>query len=114
MVNILFLKLFSLCGGTNIFADLKVLAPQVSFEAVIQANPDLIITGEQSIHELETWKKWQTIEAVKNNNYLGINSDHLVRAGPRILQGAENHLLKNKFHEEHSQITLTHYHSIPF
>ena len=36
-----------LCGGENIFAALQVKAPSVSIEAVLQANPEAIIGGEQ-------------------------------------------------------------------
>jgi len=82
-------EVIELCGGINIFSELKILAPLISTEAVIAANPQLIITGEQSLAQLEMWNKWPRIEAVKNQNFLGINSDHLVRAGPRILLGAE-------------------------
>src|SRR4029078_9850525 len=36
-----------LCGGENIFAKMKVTAPNVSIEAVLQENPEAIINGDQ-------------------------------------------------------------------
>lgn len=34
-----------LCGGRNVFASLTPIAPTISTEAVIAANPDVIVTG---------------------------------------------------------------------
>lgn len=82
-------EVIELCGGNNIFSELSIIAPQINIEAVIEKNPQLIMTGEKNIEQLAMWKQWPQIDAVQNNNFLGVNSDHLVRAGPRILLGAE-------------------------
>ena len=37
------------CGGTNIFAKEKLLVPQVTREAVLAANPDLMIGTQQQV-----------------------------------------------------------------
>lgn len=37
----------ALCGGENVFAGLNVVAPSVSTEAVLQANPEAIFGGDQ-------------------------------------------------------------------
>lgn len=36
------------CGARNVFADLKLPAPQVSVESVLQRNPQLILAGDQA------------------------------------------------------------------
>lgn len=82
----------TLCRGENIFADLKPLAPRVSFEAVIAANPEAIITSgmaDQNPELLDAWKKWPNLTATRRNNFFFIQSDLMNRSGPRILNGTE-------------------------
>ena len=85
-------QVFNLCGGENVFADLQALAPVVSTEALLQANPQLIIGGAREDEKqdwLSTWKKWPTLEAVKQDNLYFINPDLLSRQSSRMLQGAQ-------------------------
>jgi iron complex transport system substrate-binding protein len=77
------------CGGQNVFAALKVPAPTVSTEAVLQANPEAIVGGEK--HDAESginiWKQYQGMEAVRRGNLFMLDSELLVRATPRIADG---------------------------
>lgn len=79
-----------LCGATNIFAHLPQLAPTVSTEAVLQANPDVIIasTGEQD-DVLAGWKRFPKLKAVAHDNLLLIDGGMMNRSGPRILDATE-------------------------
>ena len=80
------------CGGANIFADLKPMAPRVSMEAVIAENPEAIITsGMAMVHPelLDLWKKWTDLVATQRNNFFFIQSDLINRGGPRILDGTQ-------------------------
>lgn len=82
----------TLCRGTNIFADLKPLAPRVSFEAVIAANPEAIVTSgmaDQHPEMLDAWKKWPNLTATQRNNFFFVQSDLMNRSGPRILDGTK-------------------------
>lgn len=82
----------SLCRGENIFGNLKPLAPRVSFEAVIAANPEAIVTSgmaDQNPEMLDAWKKWPNLTATQRNNFFFIQSDLMNRSGPRILDGTE-------------------------
>lgn len=79
-----------LCGGANIFADLKVTAPVVSVEAVLQEDPEAIFsTAERSPRDggLEIWKPYKTATAVRNGNLMTLNGNLLNRAGPRMIEG---------------------------
>ncbi|SMF42672.1 MULTISPECIES: cobalamin-binding protein [unclassified Pseudomonas] len=51
----------SVCGARNVFDDLKLPAPQVSIEAVLQRNPEMILVGDQA--QKEAWKVWPTMAA---------------------------------------------------
>lgn len=46
----------SLCGARNVFDDLKLPAPQVSIESVLQRDPEMILVGDQA--QKEAWKVW--------------------------------------------------------
>ncbi|PKH17843.1 cobalamin-binding protein [Pseudomonas fluorescens] len=47
------------CGARNVFDDLKLPAPQVSIESVLQRDPQLILVGDQA--QREAWKVWPTL-----------------------------------------------------
>lgn len=82
----------SLCRGENIFGTLKPLAPRVSFEAVIAANPEAIVTSgmaDQNPEMLDAWKKWPNLTATQRNNFFFVQSDLMNRSGPRILDGTK-------------------------
>lgn len=79
-----------LCGGENVFAKLKTIAPSVSIEAVLLANPEAIfVTGtkEQAKEELDFWKHYPTLSAVQYANLLNLEGDLLSRPGPRMIAG---------------------------
>ncbi len=82
----------TLCGGENVFADLTALTPTISDEAVITANPQLIIASgmaEERPEWLDEWRNWNSIKAVRNGELRSIPPDLLQRATPRLLQGAK-------------------------
>lgn len=79
-----------LCGGSNIFAELSEAAPAVALEAVIAADPDVILTAEGALEStVAMWSRWPELNAVANRNVIGVPSDWVVRAGPRLALGAE-------------------------
>jgi len=86
----LFSDVLRLCGGHNVFAELPALAPQVDVEAVLAADPEVIIVavdGEDS-PLLAAWRRWPSLSAVRQGHLYGIARERLVRNTPRILDGA--------------------------
>jgi iron complex transport system substrate-binding protein len=82
----------TLCGGENVFGNLKQMAPTVSVEAVLEADPEAIIAtgmGDAQPEWLHDWDKWTRLTAVKRGNLFHINPDIMQRHTPRILDGAE-------------------------
>ncbi len=80
-----------LCGGENVFADLKPLAPKVTVEAVLAADPEAVIAsgmGEARPEWLDEWKKWPGLTAVKRGNLFFIPPDLIQRPTPRLADGA--------------------------
>lgn len=81
-----------LCGGDNPFGQLSQMAPTVSVEAVLEADPEAIVAtgmGDARPDWLHDWDKWTRMTAVKRGNLFHINPDIMQRHTPRILDGAE-------------------------
>lgn len=90
-----FSDMLALCGGRNVFADAQPLVPTVSTEAVLAANPEVLLTagmgatqGSRPIDTLDAWKRWPSLLAVQRGNLFTIDGDLINRPGPRLLQGA--------------------------
>lgn len=80
-------QVLSLCGGRNIFGNLPGSAQEVSTEAVLAANPDVII-GFTPV-DLSPWQRWTELLAVQQHRIYSIDADLLAREGPRILESAK-------------------------
>ncbi|MGY2042443.1 cobalamin-binding protein [Pseudomonas pergaminensis] len=46
----------NVCGARNVFDDLKLPAPQVNIESVLQRDPEMILVGDQA--QQDAWKVW--------------------------------------------------------
>ncbi len=79
-----------LCGGINVFARLPTLTARIDTEAVLHANPAAIVAaGTERSDVLDAWRRWPSIDAVKENNLFIIPHDLIARHTPRVLEGAE-------------------------
>ena len=81
-----------LCGAENVFAGLSQLAPTVSVEAVIAANPEAIVAsgmGKTRPEWLDMWRRWQDLTATARGNLFFIPPDIINRHTPRVLDGAQ-------------------------
>jgi iron complex transport system substrate-binding protein len=81
-----------LCGGENIFASLPTLAPTVSVEAVLAADPEAIVASGADASRpawLDAWKRWPRLTAASRDNLYYVDPDLMQRQTPRVLDGAE-------------------------
>lgn len=88
-------ELIELAGGTNIFADLQGDYPQVSAEAVLQRDPEVILAPDHhgarlTAAQLVARPAWQHITAVRSRRYHVIDGDMVSRAGPRLVDALES------------------------
>lgn len=82
-------ELVQVCGGANVFADLNQLAPQVSVEAVLARDPDVIVATDDAEQDaLREWRRWPQLKAVRTNNLYSLPADDLTRATTRLAAGA--------------------------
>ncbi len=83
-------KMISLCGGKNVFAELKEISATISTEALLAANPEFIFSsGKDNQKLLKDWEQFPNLSAVKRKNLYSIPGDWLHRAGPRVLDATE-------------------------
>lgn len=79
----------NVCGGQNVFRDISKLAPAINEEAVVAADPDVIIgsgTAEQWRHWRARWQRYP-LRAVRRQALYFIPADELHRHTPRVLKG---------------------------
>lgn len=84
--------MIALCGGSNIFADSSVLAPQISVESVLHRNPDLVFasaTTELAQRWLTSWKKWSGLKAAEQDALHMLKPDWMSRQTVRLLFGLQ-------------------------
>ncbi|RBW52166.1 cobalamin-binding protein [Marinobacter sp. F3R11] len=82
-------KVLQLCGGVNVFGDMPRLVPRISSEVVLQADPHAILTGSVegvSDGQLDMWKQYSELTAVKKNNLFFVPASPISRPTPRLLE----------------------------
>lgn len=80
-----------LCGGRNVFGSLPTVSAEVGLEAVLAADPEVIVAEARSMPAYPIWQMWQSqraMTAVQRGNMGTIEGDLLSRPGPRTVQGA--------------------------
>jgi len=96
-------ELIVLAGGVNIAQDLSG-STTISLEAVIEANPQVIIASssmgaaESALEFLKTYERLRDVDARINNQVYEIDANPISRAGPRIVDALE--LLAKMIHPE--------------
>jgi len=78
------------CGGHNVFGELTIPAPQVSVEAVLAANPQVIVAGTAGAKRpgwLDRWAGWATLDAGRKHALYVVDANLLHRPGPRFVDG---------------------------
>ena len=71
------------CGARNLFADLPQPAPQVSVEAVLARDPEVILGGSNA--ELSAWQAWPQLHAVRLGQVWAVSDKGLERPSRQML-----------------------------
>jgi iron complex transport system substrate-binding protein len=81
--------MYKTLGATNIAESTGRAYPQLSSEAIIAANPEVIILADEDFGEsaetVGARPGWSVIDAVENGRIYGVNPDIISRPGPRIV-----------------------------
>src|SRR5258708_17567805 len=76
-----------LCGGRNVFAAAKTLTPLVSREQILDARPEVIVTGGFGGEALQAWRGLESVPAVRNRRIYAIDPDRLHAQHPPVPAG---------------------------
>jgi iron complex transport system substrate-binding protein len=92
--------LLALCGGVNVFGALSALAPQISMESVVAADPEAIF-GTRRVDDAQPrwrrepqrdgfrmWQRFGELTAVRRSWFFTVPGDLVTRQGPRAIEGA--------------------------
>ncbi|NWA85231.1 cobalamin-binding protein [Pseudomonas sp. D2002] len=74
----------SVCGARNVFDDLKLPAPQVSIESVLQRDPEMILAGDQA--QVDAWKAWPHLAAVAHGRLVVVPDKGLERPSGQMVE----------------------------
>jgi iron complex transport system substrate-binding protein len=80
-----------LCGARNVFAGLSQLASAVSREAVLAADPEVILSGRYAGKGRgweESWRAWPRLRAVAEGHLYSVPAEMMERQSPRALIAA--------------------------
>ena len=82
----------ALCGGENVFGGATGIAPQVSREAVLLADPEALFAPRVSgsPDPLAHWLEWPQLAAVRSGALHGLPADQISQATPRFLTVLES------------------------
>ena len=75
------------CGGRSITADVPGLAPRIELEAVLAADPDIIIV--ESAAQARHWQRFPDLKALRDDRVHEIDPDLLHRPTLRLLEGMD-------------------------
>ena len=90
-------ELITLSGGSNILSDAREPYPLISKEQLLKRDPDIIIDSIPSSEmnprqlktEKESWKKYSTLKAVRENRVYTLTTDEFLIPGPTMAGLAE-------------------------
>ena len=83
-------SLYQLLKAQNIASSASSSYPQLSSEAIVQADPEVIVAVDgETAASMRSRPGWSGIAAIRENRVCEMDPDLLSRPGPRIVEGLE-------------------------
>jgi iron complex transport system substrate-binding protein len=92
-------ELVAMAGGTNVFGTAGAHAPLLSWDALVQADPDVLFiapcgwdtkTSREAMGSLTCRPEWPMLRAVREHRvYLADGNQYFNRPGPRLVESLE-------------------------
>jgi iron complex transport system substrate-binding protein len=94
--------LVRIAGGRNLGAALSSSWAQISAEEILSQDPDVILLGDTgfgvTLASVAARPGWKNLKAVKSGSVYGVDSDLVLRPGPRLADGLE--IVARRIHPE--------------
>jgi iron complex transport system substrate-binding protein len=85
--------LLTRAGGENIAAGAAEMWPQLSTEALVSADPEVILLADHeagvTAEQVAARPGWRGVSAVETGRIVSLDADLVARPGPRIVDGLE-------------------------
>ncbi len=85
--------LIARAGGQNVAADAAEEWPQLSAEALIEKDPEVVLLADHAVgatpEQVRARPGWQQMSAVEHDRLVPIDPDLTNRPGPRVVDGLE-------------------------
>ncbi len=86
------------CGGQNVFGRVAAVAPHVSVESVLEADPEVVLSADEhgapvpvrraaDAPAFAAWRRHPRMAATRGGNFFLLDGDAISRQGPRIVDG---------------------------
>lgn len=81
-------ELVAIAGGRNVYDDIQQPSPAVTFEDVVQRDPDAVLAGPEHGAKLRRSPRWRALEAVRRGRVLYMDTSLVFRPAVRLGEGA--------------------------
>lgn len=97
--------MMSIAGGWNIAQNVRTSSTQISLEAIVAADPEIVVLGDannpvnpQTREDVLRRVQWYGITAIRKGAVYEVDNALFFRPGPRVVEGIET--LARLFHPE--------------
>ena len=81
-------QLVTIAGGRNVYDDIDQPSPAVTFEDVVQRNPEVVLVGPERGARLRQSTRWRALDAVRRGRIMYMDTNVVMRPAVRLGEGA--------------------------
>jgi iron complex transport system substrate-binding protein len=83
-------ELIEIAGGRNVYGFMKEPSPRVTFEDLMQRDPDVVLTSPESRARYLADPRWRALRALRDGHLLAVDTTLVLRPGPRLGEAARS------------------------
>jgi ABC-type Fe3+-hydroxamate transport system substrate-binding protein len=83
-------ELITIAGGKNVYAFMSAPSPRITVEDLVQRDPEVILLSPASRERYLADARWQTLRAVRERRLLSVDTNIVMRPGPRLGEAAHS------------------------
>jgi ABC-type Fe3+-hydroxamate transport system substrate-binding protein len=81
-------ELIAIAGGRNVYESLPQPSPSITFEDLVQRDPDFVLAGAVKSAKIRDDARWRTLRAVRDGKVIVIDTAVTMRPAVRLGEGA--------------------------